>query len=70
MRGFRHTYVVVGVLPVRETGKSLNNFDTFPGLCEGANSELMGELLARLEDLGFEEFTASHYEGREEKGAF
>ena len=64
------TYVVVWVLPVRKTGKSLNDFYTFPSFGEGSNSKIVGEFLCRPEEIRPPEFAADHDKSCKEEGAF
>jgi hypothetical protein len=64
------TYVVVWVLPVRKTGKSLNDFYTFPSFGEGSNSKIIGEFLSCPEKIRPPEFAADHDECCKEEGAF
>jgi len=48
----------------------LNDFNTFPSFCEGADSKVVGELLGRLEEIWSPELAADHDKGCEEEGAF
>ena len=54
------TYVVVWVLPVRKTGKSLNDFYTFPSFGEGSDRKIIGEFLGSPEKIRPPKLAADH----------
>jgi len=64
------TYGVIGIFPISEARKSLDDFDAFPRLCKSTDSEFVGELLALLELFRLEELASSHDKSGEKEGAF
>ena len=60
---------IVRLPPVDEAGKRLNNLDRLPAFGEGADGEIVGNLLARSVHLGLEELGTGHEESGEQKRA-